>query len=320
VIGECGRAVLADRAQPSAAGVRSYLTGGATHVAADRRLADRMRAAAPGLVAMLRAQQDFRRRAIRHVLVELGVRQFIDVAGGAPAPDQPGAHEVAHAIDPRSTVVYVDGDAEVADRLRAAAAGCPPDRAAVVHADATDPGALLNDPQLCTAIDLAEPVGLLMHSFLADVPDGIAQYTVSSLVAGLAPGSCLVVGHPAADVAPRTMAGAAALARASGVVCVPRTRAQVQRFFTGLDLLGPGVVAAPDWASLRIPAPREGGCPADEPDAVGAWAGIGRRRRRAPSVLDRTAAVAAPSTPTRTPTPTPTPTPTSVADPAFDSA
>jgi hypothetical protein len=50
-----------------------------------------------------------------------------------------------------------------------------------------------------------------------------------------------------------------------------RTRAQVEEFFTGLELVEPGVVWTPEW---RPEHPDEVGA---DPDKAAAYAGVGRK-------------------------------------------
>ena len=79
----------------------------------------------------------------------------------------------------------------------------------------------------------------------ADDPRGI----VAGLMAQLAPGSHLVISHPASDVRPAAMAEMtrrvnARLGPARGTM---RSRAEVTRFFDGLTLAEPGVVQPQLW-------------------------------------------------------------------------
>ncbi|MDF2743082.1 MAG: hypothetical protein K0S88_4458 [Actinomycetia bacterium] len=59
-----------------------------------------------------------------------------------------------------------------------------------------------------------------------------------------------------------------AAAEAAGVTLVPRTQAEVGEFFTGLELIDPGVTPVLSW---RPDAP-----PAD-PRVASYWAGIARK-------------------------------------------
>ena len=47
-------------------------------------------------------------RAVRHLVGEAGIRQFLDIGTGLPTADN--THEVAQAIAPECRIVYVDND------------------------------------------------------------------------------------------------------------------------------------------------------------------------------------------------------------------
>ena len=75
---------------------------------------------------------------------------------------------------------------------------------------------------------------------------------VAGLMAAVAPGSYLVLSHPASDILPEAMATMAdrlnQRQRQADQVTF-RTRAEVTRFFDGLELAEPGVVQPPALAS-----------------------------------------------------------------------
>jgi hypothetical protein len=108
-------------------------------------------------------------------------------------------------------------------------------------------------------LDFGKPVAIMLIAILHLIPDGDDPWRlVSDLMAAAAPGSYLAITHPASDVA------AEAAARASRAyndnVTTPQTRRsreEVARFFTGLDLVDPGLVQLSDWrpaaGDLRAP-------------------------------------------------------------------
>ena len=105
--------------------------------------------------------------------------------------------------------------------------------------------------------------------FFRDTED--PQEIVARLLAALPSGSYLALTHPTADFNPQAMAGAVAAAAQSGITLVPRSRAEVEAFFAGLDLVEPGVVPVLAWR----PDPDEAS-PAD-PQSAYYWAGVGRK-------------------------------------------
>jgi hypothetical protein len=273
---------------PSMARIYNYILGGKDNYEVDRAVADKMLAVQPKLPMMARANRRFLFLAVRHVVAQLGVTQFLDIGAGLPTACS--VHEVAQDVDPTARVVYVDNDPQVAAharallRVSATAAG----RVEFVTADATDPGSIMNHPDVTGTLDLSRPVALLLVSVLMAFPDAVAYPVVATLLAGLAPGSCVVISHPTGDFEPDVVAEVVAVARKEGGICyVPRSRPQVERFFTGLDLIPPGITdllswqprpAVADSGVLRPPevAGPDGLSPAER--SVYYWAGVGRRR------------------------------------------
>jgi len=88
--------------------IYDFLLGGKDNFAADREAAAQAIEAFPGLVAWARHNRAFLARAVRYLVTEAGVRQFLDVGTGLPTADN--THEVAQRIAPDSRVVYVDND------------------------------------------------------------------------------------------------------------------------------------------------------------------------------------------------------------------
>ena len=73
-------------------------------------------------------------------------------------------------------------------------------------------------------------------------------------------GSYLVMAHAASDIAPEASAEMACRYNAmSSASITPRTRAQVARFFDGLDLLPPGLVPISQWGLSGQIDPATGG-------------------------------------------------------------
>jgi len=62
----------------------------------------------PQVVTGARANRAFLTRVVRYLAGGCGVRQFLDIGTGLPAPDS--THQVAQAIAPVGRVVYADND------------------------------------------------------------------------------------------------------------------------------------------------------------------------------------------------------------------
>lgn len=86
--------------------VYNYWLGGKDNFAADREVGEQTKAAYPGIVAGVRAQREFLAKAVRYLVTEVGIRQFLDLGTGLPVANN--THEVAQSIAPQSRVVYVE--------------------------------------------------------------------------------------------------------------------------------------------------------------------------------------------------------------------
>lgn len=75
------------------------------------------------MVAGARANRAFLARVVRYLAVQRGIRQFLDISPGLPAPGN--THEIAQATDPRCHVVYADNDPQVVSHARARLASAP---------------------------------------------------------------------------------------------------------------------------------------------------------------------------------------------------
>jgi SAM-dependent methyltransferase len=258
-----------DTSRPHPARVYDYLLGGKDNFAVDRRAADAMTMQLPSLPTMTRANRHFLHRAVRHLVGELGVRQFLDIGSGIPTACN--VHQAAQDIAPDARVVYVDNDPVVAAHSRALLSGVRPGSTAFVLADAADPAAVLADPALAATLDLTEPVALMLVSVLMYFDDRTARTIIATLLDALPPGSCLTVSHPTADFDPEAAGRAVAAARRGGLTYRPRSGSEVCGLLAGLRLVEPGVVPMLAWRPEATRGPR-----ADD-RSVYYWAAMGRK-------------------------------------------
>lgn len=178
--------------------------------------------------------------------VHSGVRQFLDIGAGLPV--SPELHTIAQDREPGARVLYVDRDPAVTDRFRERFPTRPQGWIGCLQADLHTPGPILESAGRGGGLDLAEPVAVVLGGVLeclADTsgPGGL----VGELMAGLVPGSCLLVTHTTPDFAPSAVAAAVDACWEDGEVFEPRTHQEVSRFFDGLVLTGPGVESVPRW-------------------------------------------------------------------------
>jgi O-methyltransferase involved in polyketide biosynthesis len=257
------------RAHP--ARVYDYLLGGKDNFAADRAAADAMTMQLPSLPTMIRANRQFLYRAVRHLVVDFGIRQFLDVGSGIPTACN--VHQVAQEVDPGARVVYVDNDPVVATHSRALLSGAHPGSTAFILADAADPAAILADPAIAATLDLTEPVALMLVSVLMYFDDATTRAMLDTLLAALPPGSLLTVSHPTADFDPQTVGRAVAAAEQGGLTYVPRSAAEIAALCAGLELVDPGIAPLLAWR----PDPARGRGRGRDDRSVYYWVAMARK-------------------------------------------
>lgn len=240
--------------RPHSARMYDYYLGGHDNYQADRQAAGRVIAAWPSALIAARTNRGFMRRSTL-VAARRGIRQFLDIGTGIPT--SPNLHEVAQSVHPDARVVYTDNDPVVLAHARALLTSTPAGRTAYVDTDANDPQGILEAPGFTETIDLNEPVALSLNAVLHFMPDDCnPQEGVRTLMDAFAPGSSLCISQVTADMDPETMARVVEIYRQGGIRGQARTRAEVERFFDGLELLEPGIVMPHEWR------------PAEEGDAV----------------------------------------------------
>src|SRR6201996_362021 len=225
--------------------IQDYWLGGKDHFRAARLAGDEAIAQLPDMVASVRNTRAFLGRTVRFLAQERGIRQFLDVGTGIPT--SANTHEVAQAAAPDARIVYVDNDPMVLAHARALLASTPEGRCAYIDADIRDPDKILADA--AGVLDFTQPVALVLMAVLQFVPDEDQPHElVARLTAALAPGSYLVISHPASDLQAAAMAGMATrLNQLMAQRVKPRTKDEVTAFFDGLELVPPGVARCPEW-------------------------------------------------------------------------
>jgi SAM-dependent methyltransferase len=202
----------------------------------------------PGGYVGARANRAFLTRVVRFLAAECGIRQFLDIGTGLPAPDN--THEVAQAITPDSCVVYVDNDPLVLVHARALLTSTGRGSCDYVDADLRDTPAIM--AAAARTLDFTRPAAILLLAvlhFISDADDPAA--IVSALARQLAPGSFMVISHLTSDFAPGPVtAGVAAYNTLVPTALIPRSHAQVSALFGGLPLVPPGVVPVTEWRSV----------------------------------------------------------------------
>jgi hypothetical protein len=225
-----------DPSKPSPARMYDYMLGGTHNLQVDRIATERFRASMPDLEDAAWANRGFHGRAARWI-AEQGVRQFIDIGSGLPT--QNNTHETLRQILDDAHVAYVDSDPMVLVYARELLT--EDGTTAVIQADLRDPRSVLDNPDLRAVIDLSQPVGLLMTAVLQFVADSSDPWgLVKRYVDASAPGSYLALSHITGDrLPPQSVQTGVDVYGGATESAYPRTKAEIERFFDGLELVPP---------------------------------------------------------------------------------
>ncbi|MGV9679085.1 SAM-dependent methyltransferase [Nocardia sp. NPDC003482] len=224
--------------------VYDYWLGGKDNFAADREAALQSERVHPTVRSTARENRNFMFRAVRFA-ARNGVRQFLDIGTGIPT--DPNLHTAVQEIEPRARVVYVDNDPLVLTHARALMIGSEEGKTAYIQADVRDPDAILTAPELLDTLDLSQPVALSLIAVMHFVEDQHDPYgVVARLLSAIPSGSYLIMTHATPDFGPE-MAAVERIYHQSGMPGQIRTRADVARFFDGLDWVDPGLTTPHRW-------------------------------------------------------------------------
>ncbi|MCF2529497.1 SAM-dependent methyltransferase [Yinghuangia soli] len=231
-----------DVTRPSIARVYDAALGGKDNFEVDRQAAAQLFARVPDIREGALENRRILSRGVKF-LVEQGIDQFLDLGSGLPSAEN--THQVAQRHNPDASVVYVDIDPIVLAHGRAILA--ENSRTRVVTADAREPKAVLNLPEVRELIDFSRPVALMMvaivhHMADDDDPAGIVRAYLDALPSG----SYLFLTHFHANGSPEATAVEEELhgAHDSGRF---RSREEIEAFFGGLEVVEPGIVTVPYW-------------------------------------------------------------------------
>lgn len=254
--------------------LRDALLGGSDNFAVDRDAAKKLTSALPGgaetAQLMLQANSAFRRRAVRYLATETGVRQFLPVGIGVPKGRT--THQIAQELAPGARFVYTIEDPVALAHAHELSRGSD-DTVAVIHGGLRDTDYLL--AQAGQTLDLSEPVAVVLTT-VTFVPDHHDPWSaVAALLAGLSAGSYLVLSQMASDISSDSFAPVgreqkALTSERRMVALTARPRAAVERFFEGLELLEPGLVSVDEWRPDAETPLLPGGLPTPFYAAVGA--------------------------------------------------
>ena len=232
---------------PSPARVYDCLLGGKDHYPADREVAEAMIARLPGARQAVRQNRAFLRRVVRYLVSQAGIRQIIDIGAGLPAEEN--THEIALEACPQARVVYVDRDPVVLAHGRDMLHAVP--GTAIIARDLLEPDTILADPELGELIDFSQPAAVLLLSivdFVADTDNPAAL--IARLLAPFPAGSHVAICHATPDEVPEVTDAARVFGTATEQAH-PRSRADITKLVTGLDIIEPGPASPGQWRPGR---------------------------------------------------------------------
>jgi hypothetical protein len=256
--------------------VQNFLSGGDAHFSVDREAIEQATAVLPGGLEAgrksVRSMAAFHARALRYLVVEAGIGQFLKLGTAVPVGDD--VHEITQSAAPGTRVVYVGDDPTVlahAHALRSPeSASDTPGATAYVHGGIRDVDLILE--QAALTLDLERPVALVLPATLnfvasEDDPYGI----VADFVERVASGSYLVLTHITREVGSDEAMSETArrFSKLLGKPFVIRDRDEIAGFLTGLEPVEPGLVLIDQWQPPSTGTPSPAGSndpPPDEPD------------------------------------------------------
>ncbi|WP_432136442.1 SAM-dependent methyltransferase [Streptomyces sp. bgisy154] len=254
--------------QPHTARIWNYWLGGKDNYEVDRAAGDQIRQLHPGIGDYAREDRLFLGRAVRHLVTEAGIRQFLDIGTGLPTADN--THEVAQRLAPESRIVYVDNDPLVLAHARALLTSTPEGRTDYLDEDLRNIDVILE--HAAEILDFSRPVALMLLGVVIFVGDDEDPYgLVRGLVDRLPSGSHLVLSHTVTSPSMPDVDEAVKFWNEHGTPkLTQRTPEAVARFFDGLQLLEPGVVSCSRW--------RPEGTDGTEPEEVAMFGGVAAKR------------------------------------------
>lgn len=238
-----------DTSRPHPARVYDWLLGGKDNYPVDQAVAEKL---PPESRLNAMRNRAFMHRAAAW-LAGQGIDQYLDVGTGIPTA--PNLHQIVQGIVPSARIAYVDNDPIVLRHAEALLVSSPEGATDYIEADVRRPEAILEHAR--TFLDFNRPVALSMIALMHFITDEEDPYGLAgTLVDALPSGSYLMFSHGTTDEHPHLVQSVTSTYRKGEIQLRMRTRAEVEPFFHGLELVSPGLVTATHWFK-EAPAPEE---------------------------------------------------------------
>jgi S-adenosyl methyltransferase len=245
------KAALISTTVPSAARVVDYLNGGQNNFEADRKAARTLAVSAPVTATIAPAVRAFVQRLLHFLVLEAGIRQFLDIGTGLPLVGS--THVVAQSLAPECRIIYVDNDPMVLSHARALMKSAPGGAVGYVDADVRDPDAIVVGAR--SVLNFGQPIAVLLLFTLSYVKDSAeAAAVVSALAAAVPSGSYFAIYHLASDLDASLEEAARQWNKLMPSQAITlRSRTEIADLVAGLDLVPPGLTTIAEWR----PAPTD---------------------------------------------------------------
>jgi hypothetical protein len=233
-----------DTTKAHPARVYDWMLGGKDNYPVDEEVGEHLLTLSPDVKQGAKDNRHFMRRATRWLTGTAGIRQFLDIGTGIPT--EPNLHQIAQTIAPGTHVVYADNDPIVLAHAEALLTSTPEGLTQYIEADVREPESIVARAR--DILDFDQPIALSLIALLHFVADEQGAHDhVRTLVDALPSGSYVVLTQLTADINPKGLQQAVDMYAAGGITLAARSRSETERFFTGLDIVGPGVVLLDDW-------------------------------------------------------------------------
>jgi S-adenosyl methyltransferase len=239
-----------DVTKPSIARTYDYLLGGKDNFAVDRAFGDKFINDLPGSRQIAYDNRGALIRAIREIVTNTPVRQFIDLGSGLPTADN--VHQVAQRYAPDAKVVYVDNDPIVLAHGRALLA--ENEKTTVIQADLRQPKVIAEHPDTQRLIDIGQPVAVIFSATLHHVnddedPAGLVKFWHDRIASG----SYVFISHFRSEHDPRSQELEELLQGSLGRGRWRDDEQILALYGDGFTVLDPGLVPAAQWRNPELP-------------------------------------------------------------------
>jgi len=232
-----------DTSKPHPARMYDWYLGGKDNYPVDSAAAEQVKSFFPQVAELARANRKFMHRASR-ALAQMGVRQFLDIGTGIPT--EPNLHQVVQGVASESKVVYADNDPIVLRHAQALLTSSAEGQTTYIQADVREPGKIIEAARETLSFD--EPIALSLVALLHFVSDEFGAFDlVRQLLEPLPVGSYLVLSHVTGDFDPDAWRAIEDVYRSHGTPAQVRSRAEFAKFFSGMQLIEPGIELGTAW-------------------------------------------------------------------------